>query len=172
VDLDDDNLLRSIGVFTKIDSVGLWCYEATNGNRYDLTDFEFLGSKIEAARGLGTTTLVLAIFIWVFYLVASCRRFGPVAFKLIGGLCILTCLFQGLVFIIFKSDEICAGDNRGCSLGVGGKCGVSAVIFWFLAGIFSFGVGKEQDDDDSPAEEAPEAPAEEAQIEKVQDEKV
>jgi hypothetical protein len=107
---------------------------------------------MDAARGLGTTTLVLGFLIWIFYLVASCRRFGPGAFKVIGGLCILTCLFQSLVFLVFKS-EVCNGENRGCSLGVGGKCGVSATVFWFLAGIFSCAAGK-KDDDDAPVAEA------------------
>jgi hypothetical protein len=39
---------------------------------------------------------------------------------------------------------MCNGDNLGynlgCSLGIGGKCGVSSVVFWFLAGIFSWNV--------------------------------
>jgi hypothetical protein len=144
VDLDEDSVLRSVR--PQPDSVGLWCYEATNGNRYDISGLN-LGSKIDAARGLGTTTVILGILIWVFYLVASCKRFGPGAFKLIGGLCILNSMFQGLVFLVFKSDKICDGDDLGCSLGTGGKCGVSAVVFWFLAGIFSFGAGKEQEED-------------------------
>jgi hypothetical protein len=110
---------------------------------------------MDAARGLGTTNLVLGFCIWLFYLVAACRRFGPGEFKLIGCLCVLACLFQCLVFVIFQSDEICAGDNRGCEIGVGGKCGIAAVIFWFLAGIFSFGVGKEKDDVAAPVKEAP-----------------
>jgi hypothetical protein len=153
VDLDDDNLLRSLPGIQEIDSVGLWCYEATNGNNYDITDFEFLGSKLEAARGLGTTALFLGCCIWIAYLVAACVPFPPMVFKVMGGLCILTCLFQGLVFLIFKADEICDGDNRGCSLGIGGNCGVAAVVFWFLAGIFSCTAGKK--DDDAPANEAP-----------------
>jgi hypothetical protein len=153
VDLDEDNVLRLlVRPSREPDSVGLWCYEATNGDKYDISDLD-VGSKMDAARGLGTTTLVLAICIWVFYLVASCKRFGPGAFKLIGGLCILNCMFQGLVFLVFKSDKICDDDLLGCSLGTGGKCGVSAVVFWFLAGIFSFGAGKEEEDD-APAEPA------------------
>jgi hypothetical protein len=94
------------------------------------------------------------------------RPSPPKIFKLIGGLCILNCMFQGLVFLVFKSDEVCDGNNLGCSLGTGGKCGVSAVVFWFLAGISSCAAGKEKDDD-TPVSEAPAA---ETHDEKVQDE--
>jgi hypothetical protein len=170
VDLDEDSLLRDpifqIVLGREPDSVGLWCYETTNGDRYDITDLDF-GSKVDAARALGTTSLVLGFCIWLSYLIAACVRFDPKVFKLIGGLCILNCMFQGLVFLMFKSDIVCDGDLLGCSLGTGGKCGVSAVVFWFLAGIFSCAAGKEKDDD-APVNEAP---GEEAHNEKgVQDE--
>jgi hypothetical protein len=160
VDIDENSLLRLMR--PQPDSVGLWCYEATNGNDYDSTNRDF-GSKMDAARGLGTTTLVLGFCIWIFYLVASCVRLGPSAFRVIGGLCILTCLFQGLVFLVFKSN-VCDGDFVGCSLGVGGKCGISATVFWFLAGIFSCAAGN----DDAPADEAQ---ADEAQDNEAQDTK-
>jgi hypothetical protein len=167
VDLDEDNILRLLGIGNRPepDSVGLWCFEATNGHRYDITDSD-LGSKVDAARALGTTSLVLGFCIWLVFMFAVCVRFPPKIFKLIGALCILICMFQGLVFLVFKSDEVCDGDNLGCSLGTAGKCGVSAVVFWFLAGISSCAAGKEKDDD-APVNEAP---AEEAHDEKVQDE--
>jgi hypothetical protein len=121
----------------------------------------------------GTTTLCLGFCVWVFYLVASCVRFGPGPFKLIGFLCILCCLFQGLVFLVFKSDKIC-GDFTGCSLGVGGKCGISATVFWFLAGLFSCAAGKKKDDDvpeAAPNDKAQDdAQDDEAQDDKAQDE--
>jgi hypothetical protein len=168
VDIDEDSFLRFIR--PEPDSVGLWCFEATNGDNYDITN-RSLGSKMDAARGLGTTTLVLGFCIWIFYLVAVCVRLGPGPFKMIGGLCILTCLFQGLVFLVFKS-EVCDGDNRGCSLGVGGKCGVSATVFWFLAGIFSCAAGKKDDDGDAPVVEAHDDKAkdDETQDDKAKDE--
>ena len=84
-------------------------------------------------------------------------------------MCILTCLFQGLVFLVFKS-ELCDGDMfRGCSLGVGGKCGISATVFWFLAGISSCAAGKKEDDN-APVAEA-KARDDEAQDEKAKEDK-
>lgn len=146
-DVDKDSVLRLI-VRPEPDSIGLWCFESTNGNNYDSTEFA-LGSKYNAARGLGTTTLGLGLGIWIFYLVAVWVRFGPTLFKLIGSLCILTCLSQGLTFLVFKS-VVCSGSLFGCGLGVGGRCGISAIFFWFLAGIFSCGAGKKNDDDAPP----------------------
>lgn len=166
VDIDDNSVLRLIQ--PEPDSLGLWCFEATNGDNYDITNRN-LGSKFDAARGLGTTTLVLGFCIWIFYLVAVCIRFGSGPFRLIGGLCILTCMFQGLVFLVFKSNA-CEGDFVGCSLGVGGKCGVSATVFWFLAGIFSCAAGK-KNDDDAPAVADDRAEADEAEDDKAKEDK-
>ena len=108
-------------------------------------------SKFEAARGLGTTVMVFGWTIWIFYLLASCKRFGPKVFMFVGLLCILNTLFQGLVFLIFKS-VVC---TFGCSPGTHGKCAISAIVFWFLAGLTSFGAGKELEE----AQEAEEAEA-------------
>jgi hypothetical protein len=143
VDIDEDSLMRLIR--PEPDSVGLWCFEATNGFKYDITNRN-LGRKMDAARVLGTITSVLGFCIWIFCSVAACVRVDPGQFRLIGKLCILNCLFQGLVFLVFKS-EVCDGDDRGCSLGIGGKCGVSAIVFWLVASNFSYAAGKQKDDD-------------------------
>ena len=119
-------------------SFGLWCYESNNGSLYDLRDFSF-DSKYDAARALGVTTLCLGWMTVIFYLIAGCRRFSPHVFKFVGALGLMNTLFQGLVFLVFKSD-VCAG---GCSLDTGGKCGASAVAMWFLTGVTSCGVGND-----------------------------
>lgn len=128
------------------ESVGLWCYEANNGINYDGRDIEG-DSKFEAARGLGTTTMVFGWLIFFFYLFASCFRFGPVVFRITGLLGILTCLFQGLVFLVYKSD-VC---DAGCDLDTGGRCGIAAVVFWFLAGMTSLAAGKGVDEEATEA---------------------
>lgn len=132
-----DNDLVSLLPFAP-KSFGLWCFESVNGDLYDLRDYSF-DSKFDAARALGVTTLCLGWMTVIFYLVAGCRRFPPHVFKFVGAIGILNTLFQGLVFLVFKSN-VCIG---GCSLDTGGKCAVSAVVMWFLTGITSCGVGKE-----------------------------
>lgn len=125
-------------------SFGLWCYESGNGSFYDLRDVSF-DSKFDAARALGVTTLCLGWMTVIFYLIAGCRRFSPHVFKFIGALGLLNTLFQGLVFLVYKS-VVCVG---GCSLDTGGKCAIAAIVMWFLTGITSCGVGKEAEDDEN-----------------------
>lgn len=117
-------------------SIGLWCYETNNGYFYDARNYTF-DPKFQAARGLGATVMGLGFAILVFYGVAGFRRFSGNVFKAVGLLAMLNGLFQGLVFLMYRSD-ICAG---GCNLGTGGKCGVCACIFWFITGALSVAVG-------------------------------
>jgi hypothetical protein len=146
------NLVKPDGLLTNFnnapDSIGLWCYQA-NGNNYDARYIEG-DSKFEAARALGTTTMVFGWVIFFFYIFAGCKRFSPGAFKIVGMFGILTCLFQGLVFLVYKAD-ICAG---GCSLDTGGRCGISAAVFWWFTGTTSLAAGKELEDAIEAREEA------------------
>jgi hypothetical protein len=128
-------------------SVGLWCFEGTNGSLYDTRDVSF-DSKFDAARALGVTTLCLGWIVVIFYLIAGCKRFPPTAFRIVGFLAFLACMFQGLVFLVYKSS-ICV---VGCSLDTGGKCAISAAVMWFLTSTTSCAAGK-KDEGDKPDEE-------------------
>ena len=140
------------------DSVGLWCYEI-NGAYYDARDIN-VDSKYQAARALGLTTDVLGWIIVIFYLVAGCQPFPPKAFMLVGMLCTLNCLFQGLVFLVFKS-KLC---ESGCSLDTGGRCAIAACVFWFVAGKTSLASGRDAEQRESnEARSAPGAAADEEQ---------
>jgi len=139
--LDENNPFRVDGFIVGINAIGLWCFEGNNGLWYDSQDVN-VDSKYDAARGLGTTTMVFGFLIWLFYLFAGCRRFPPQAFMLVGFGSILTCLFQSLVFLILKSGA-CAG---GCSLDTHGKCAIAAAVLWFVAGFASCPAGKKADD--------------------------
>lgn len=126
-----------VGFPTQPKSIGLWCFEANNGVDYNLRSYNF-DSKYEAARALGTTTMCFGWLIWLFYLFAGCVRFPPIAFRIIGFFCICNTLFQGLVFLVKKSD-VC---ETGCGLDTGGRCAIAATVFWFIAGLSSCGAGK------------------------------
>ena len=86
--------------------------------------------------------------ILVFYIFAGCKRFPPKVFMFVGLLGVCNALFQGLVFLLGKSD-IC--ESLGCSLGTGGRCAISASVFWFLTGITSCGAGQEAEEADEAA---------------------
>lgn len=127
-------------------SIGLWCFESTNGVNYDTRDFTG-DEKFEAARALGTATLILGLIIWIFFLIAGCCRFGPKVFLGVGFLCFCNTIFQGLVFLVKKS-EVCF---EGCDLDTGGKCAISATVLWFVASLLCCASGKKADDSDQDA---------------------
>lgn len=127
---------------TAPESIGLWCYAANNGSLYDIRDIS-VGDLYQAARALGIVSIITGMIVVVLYAVAGCIRVPSMLFAGLGVISILTCLFQGLVFLIFKSD-LC---EFGCSLDTGGKCAVAATVFWFLTGVSSCAAGRDAKDD-------------------------
>lgn len=113
----------------------------------DTRDFTF-DSKFEAARALGGTTLALGLCVWIFYILAGCCRFGPLAFRIVGFFCFCCCLFQGLVFLVNQS-VVCAVE---CGLDTGGNCGIAATVLWFFATIMSCAAGKRPEDEGAAKE--------------------
>jgi hypothetical protein len=142
IQLSNDNL-NEIAMEEVVVSLGLWCMEAADGTTYSLQDTS-LGSKYDAARGLGLTTTIMGWLILIFYCIAGCVRFPPNVFRIIGFFAFLCCLFQGLVFLVFKS-ELCEFSVSGCDLDTGGKCGIAATVFWLLTSITSCAAGKKDD---------------------------
>lgn len=63
-------------------------------------------------------------------------------FRLVSLLCLIVALFQGLVFLVFKSDDIC---RFGCDLAVGGNCGIAATVLWFVTAPLSCLAGKNEE---------------------------
>jgi uncharacterized membrane protein YhdT len=145
------------------DALGLWCLQTNGGQkiRYNERDPYTL-----AARGFGTTVLVLGSLFMIVYLVAAVKPSvvsgGKLAFVL-GVACIVTCcLFQGLVFLIFKVQGC---PEFGCSLDTGGKIGIAACVGWFLTGIASMMLvglpAKEDEEEPAATKEEEEEPANE-----------
>jgi len=126
-------------------AIGLWCYRGMNGENYDLRDVTF-DTMYNSARALGVTASCLGFIGWLFYLVATCFPFKPMIFRGVGCLMIINCMFQGLVFLLYRSD-VCAG---GCSLDTSGKCAISACVFYFVGGVASCAAGKRVEE---PAED-------------------
>jgi hypothetical protein len=136
--VDIDKVDGVSGVFAWIldlvvpQSFGLWCYEDSSGASFDASDLEF-DENYQAARILGTVVLCIGLVILLLNVMAVCNCLKGMAHLLVGILCALNSVMQGLVFVVLQSD-VCA---LGCSLGTGGKCGVAATIVWFLAGTTS-----------------------------------
>jgi hypothetical protein len=139
-----DHLSGYLPIETK--SIGLWCFESDTGDFYDLRDYSF-DSKFNAARALGVITLGLGWIVIIFYAVACCCRFPPLAFTLAIEISKFNVLFQGLVFLLYKS-KVC---TAGCRLDSGGKCAVSAVVLWFLSGLTFDTLWEDAEKSDGPS---------------------
>mmetsp|Transcript_27063 Transcript_27063/g.56683 ORF Transcript_27063/g.56683 Transcript_27063/m.56683 type:complete len:202 (-) Transcript_27063:224-829(-) len=148
VELDDDSALRGSPQFAS--SVGFWCYEQVgSGSRFEYGSFAFedrWDDKFEVARSLGLTANIIGFVVWLIYLCAGCVPMPPAIFGSIGCLCWCACMFEGFKFWIFRSEFFCDGDDLGCSLDTGGKCSVTAVVFWFVAFMMAAGHSKERMD--------------------------
>lgn len=119
-------------------SIGLWCVETSDGENVDIRDLEDVFGQdghFFAARILGTTAICLGVVIWIVSIAFSMLQCSSLVAKWNSFLCICNCLFQGLVFLVFRSD-LC--QSLSCSLDKGGICGVVAIVVWFVAAILMF----------------------------------
>lgn len=133
VDVSDVNTTM-LGVDETPTSVGVWCYEGVNGDNYDTRDLE-VDRKYDTARAMGVTTLCVGVLVFTLHFLAERFPMPRSVFAMLGWLGILNAMFQGLVFLIFKSD-LCH-EYATCELGRGGKCGIAACVFWFLTSFAS-----------------------------------
>jgi hypothetical protein len=69
---------------------------------------------------------------------------------MIAAFCSFCCTtFQGLVFLMFKSD-VC---SPGCGLDTGGNCAIAATVLWFVTCLMSCAAAKAPGDDKDGNEE-------------------
>ena len=138
---NDNATYRSIGLFAWEDIEGACSYDSYEGSSTDgegtadlLAYWEFLGSDFRALRLMAgiVTTLGFLILVWMICLlscVAHTRRYrGIVVFLLL----FLLPLLQLLTFRV-RATKFCR--ENGCKLGESFRIGISAVVFYFLAGL-------------------------------------
>ena len=134
------------GGYTPI-SFGAWCLEVENGDYYSLEGVSF-DSKFQAARALGTTASALGFCVWIYYLFSFVCA-NPVFYMIAAFCSFCVTLFQGLVFLFFKSG-VC---SLGCSLDTGGKCAISATVLWFITCLLTCAAAKTAGNDEDSDEE-------------------
>ena len=130
-------------------TVGLWCYSTLGGAIYSTVNVANFDETFQAARGVGTATLILGIIVWLFYCFAGFCPFTPIIFQIVGFLCVCNTIFQALVFLVYRS-KICWD---GCSLDTAGYCAIAAAVLWLIAGIFSCMSGKPAEEIEEPGDE-------------------
>eukprot|EP00565_Helicotheca_tamesis_P004174 CAMPEP_0185737256 /NCGR_PEP_ID=MMETSP1171-20130828/29977_1 /TAXON_ID=374046 /ORGANISM="Helicotheca tamensis, Strain CCMP826" /LENGTH=177 /DNA_ID=CAMNT_0028408131 /DNA_START=84 /DNA_END=617 /DNA_ORIENTATION=+ len=140
VSVDDSSNLPMVA--GNVETLGLWCYKNGRGS-WSYSDSWDFDDEFHQARAFSITAASIGGCVWLFYLLSGCMRFGKGAFKVIGFFGILATLFEGLTFFILRS-YVC---DNGCPIDTGAKCAISAIVFWFCAGIFSCGAGKDAEGD-------------------------
>lgn len=135
------------GGYTPV-AFGAWCIEVENGDYYSLQG-ESVDSKFQAARALGTTASSLGFCVWIYYLFSFVCA-NPVFYMIAAFCSFCVTLFQGLVFLFFKS-EVCVA--LACSLDTGGKCAISATVLWFITCLMTCAAAKTAGHDEDGGEE-------------------
>jgi hypothetical protein len=127
-------------------------YDALNG----YGDFEYTTDKMtDALQGLAISLAVIGSVFTIMSCIVPCLpKFNPVAWKGLGLMFLLCCILQGCSLLLLQSS-ICldnpviqyltAAENTGvlatlqdpakCGQAPGFKMSISAVVFWFVAGI-------------------------------------
>jgi len=109
----------------------------------------------KAARAFGTLALIVGGIFLFANLISACISPSRKTSRLEAPAFLLACFFQGMAFLVLRSS-LC-NDNAlvaqfeqdvsilgkhiefpdTCSLSVGGKCTIAAVVFWFVAALTS-----------------------------------
>ena len=113
--------------------IGIWGYES-RGNCVYYPSQMVVDPKINAARVFSTWTTIVGGFILIVLWFTVCMGIGRIGWSLMGFFLLLNSLFEGLTLIL-KSSALCDPTFGVCSLAKGSRCGVSALVFWFLAGV-------------------------------------
>lgn len=119
------------------DSMGLYRWKNNNGDCQEYEDASQLDKPFRAARAMGILATVLGLGIVLVYLFAGFRKVEKSGFIIIGILAILNTLFQGLVFLVFKSDNC----GLGCTLSTSGNIAFATCVLWALTGLLSIYAG-------------------------------
>mmetsp|Transcript_18367 Transcript_18367/g.52988 ORF Transcript_18367/g.52988 Transcript_18367/m.52988 type:complete len:193 (-) Transcript_18367:50-628(-) len=132
--------------------VGIWCFTMEGGTTVTYSEDGRINESVcdgtfRAAQGFSVASTALgAIVIIVMVLVPCCAPLsGPRMYGGVGILLLLTCLMEGLTFLMLQS-ELCTCPNEpngcACELTTGGNCGIAAAVFWFVSALLSCGMAK------------------------------
>jgi hypothetical protein len=119
------------------DATGLYGWKTNGGDCQEYGDPDQFDKPFRAARAMGILAVVLGFVIVLAFVFAGFRKLEKSGFIVIGMLAILNTLFQGLVFLVFKS-EIC---QMECAISTGGNVAISSCVLWALTGLFGMFAG-------------------------------
>jgi hypothetical protein len=146
---------RTKGFITTDDAV--YVYDACQSYTVLEEDIGFdyeTDRKMEAIQNLTIAIMVIGGLMVIASCVTPCFPLGKMAWKMIGVTFIVMSILQGCTLLVLESS-VCLNnpllqyleaerpeirDNYAdeCEWGVGFKLGITAVVFWFLAGVSTF----------------------------------
>jgi len=123
--------------------IGLWSYSGVGANEgycvwYD-SSFQS-DSYFQTSQALAAMANTLGGIATIILLFSSCLPLSRVVWTTCGLSLLLSSLFQGLVFLLFKSsicNQTFDGSDRtvSCALLRGSRCCIAAVVFWFVSSL-------------------------------------
>lgn len=124
-------------------NIGIWSFSNPiddNTCYYYPEDYQF-DAKFRAARAFSIWTVVTGGITMIILWFTSCMPMGRIAWSAISLTLLLNTLFEGLILLVLRSDW-CTGSglSNSCTLSYGSRCGIFAVVFWFLASLSAVGV--------------------------------
>eukprot|EP00591_Stephanopyxis_turris_P004772 CAMPEP_0195508098 /NCGR_PEP_ID=MMETSP0794_2-20130614/1404_1 /TAXON_ID=515487 /ORGANISM="Stephanopyxis turris, Strain CCMP 815" /LENGTH=213 /DNA_ID=CAMNT_0040634973 /DNA_START=108 /DNA_END=749 /DNA_ORIENTATION=+ len=117
------------------DQVGPWTYRAKNGNCYFYPDNVHLDTKFNAARVFSMWTTLMGVVLLIYLSFSTCCGMTRGCWAFVGFFLLVNCLFEGLVFLMMSATICDPSLGTPCFLDTGASFGISAIVFWFLAGI-------------------------------------
>jgi hypothetical protein len=134
--LEYDSRYPWFGVAGDNTNAGIWAFQGTSGGStvcYIYPDNMIVDTKYNAALVFSTWTSVMGGVIMITMFFTSCWGCGRCGWATMGFFLMLNCLFEGLA-LLFKTSSICDATFASCTLARGSRCGISAIVLWFLAG--------------------------------------
>ena len=114
-------------------NIGIWGYES-QGNCVLYPDNIVLDPKINASRVFSVWTSVVGGAIMILTWFTVCQGLAKIVWASMAFFLFVNSLFEGLTLIL-KSSALCDPTYGVCSLARGSRCSISALVFWFLAGV-------------------------------------
>jgi len=128
-------------------SFGIWGYEL-NGSCHAFPNNMVVDRKFTASMVFSTWKTIIGAALMMLIWWVTARGCSKPIWCTIAGLLFLNSIFEGLVLLL-KTSMLCDPKYGSCSLDIGAKCGMAAVVFWFIAGISVFKVQRPAESDQS-----------------------
>ena len=133
-----------------IQYAGIYCWRSTTGIDFTYGDVYEYSAEHELARKMALSTTVMGATVFGAFFLSSCVRFPPAVWLLISLTLVATCICEGMIFMMFNSLWC---QNTDCGLATSSRCGISAVVFWFISSLMSCGIYKERKDKEADQDE-------------------